>query len=323
MKKLKIALLPIMLVASNATADIESNTSFSQEQHASISHNIKTQNSSSKQKITEAMKEAYDGDASAQYSLGLAYYFGQGTIGKNKSKSFYWHEKAANQGHNDSQFYVGKMYNEGDGVKKNTEKAVDWFTKSAENGNDNAQFMLGHIYVVGDGIEKNYEVAAYWFEKAAMQGNPSAQNNLGLMYEKGHGLEQNKNKAIAWYMEAAKNGSIKSKERLAKITNSNGATKTDNTNKESDTTKSKNENMDIIKNPDHPFWKTDDGQMILRTPGALDTFIRIIKKQELAGVRNDDPFWRTDKGKKILKTPGALEEYYDFKIKANEAQVQR
>ena len=320
MKKIKMALLPIMLVASTATADNfhsdvnfsqQEQTTVSQDRYASISHDDISNERNSKDPLKELKLEAVNGDVESQYVLGLLYYFGQNDLKVDKVKSAYWMGKAADQGHHDAQFYSGKMHHEGDGVERNMENAFDRYVESAEQGNSDAQFTLGHMYVVGDGVEVNYEIAAYWFEKAAMQGNAAAQNNLGLMYERGDGVPEDHKMAVYWYEQAAANGSLKAQKKLIKINNRNK------------TNSSQNDNLDILENPDHPFWKTTDGQTILRTPGALETFTRIMEKQELAGVSSDDPFWETSEGKEILSTPGALEEYYDFIIKSNDRQSER
>lgn len=54
--------------------------------------------------MEELIKQAYEGDAEAQFLLGLAYYDGNG-ISKNYSKAYYWFQKAVGQGNNDAQIY--------------------------------------------------------------------------------------------------------------------------------------------------------------------------------------------------------------------------
>ena len=341
MKKLKMALLPIMLVASNATADINFDKDFSVEPQAAISQQIDKENTEKIEStgkrfmLKEAMEGANNGDVSSQYALGLIYYTGGYGVTQDKEQSFDWHEKSAKNGHWDSQYFVSLMYLEGDGVEKNAEMSAYWSKKSAEQGHSDAQFIYGYLNVVGDGVEQNYTEAAHWFEKSARQGNSKAQENMGRMYENGYGVEKNDKMAIAWYIEAAKQGSTSALERLEKLTNYNDADYSDSSktsevttiktsnNKSDKLSESNKYNSNIINTPDHPFWDTDKGQAILSTPGALETFTRLLKKQELAGVSNDDPFWNTNKGKTLLSSPVKLEKYYDSKIKDNKQQLER
>ena len=58
--------------------------------------------------MEELIKQAEEGDAEAQFLLGLAYYDGNG-ISKNYSKAYYWFQKAVGQGNNDAQIYLGNL----------------------------------------------------------------------------------------------------------------------------------------------------------------------------------------------------------------------
>ncbi|MGO2126646.1 MAG: tetratricopeptide repeat protein [Psychrobacter sp.] len=78
-------------------------------------------------------------DAKAQYSLGLAYYNGQG-VRQDYSKAAKWYQKVANQGDADAdadadaQYMLGLMYDQGEGVRQNNATAKEWFGKSCNNG---------------------------------------------------------------------------------------------------------------------------------------------------------------------------------------------
>ena len=49
----------------------------------------------------------------------------------------------AEQGDADAQYSLGVMYSEGDGVQHDYKTAVKWFTLAAEQGDDDAQYNLG------------------------------------------------------------------------------------------------------------------------------------------------------------------------------------
>lgn len=73
-------------------------------------------------------KAAKQGDAKAQYNLGLLYYDGIGTA-QNFKKAFEWFKKAAEQGYTPAQEYLGSMCFNGRGTTENYQKACEWWGK--------------------------------------------------------------------------------------------------------------------------------------------------------------------------------------------------
>ena len=155
--------------------------------------------------IDELKKAAEQGDAQAQYNLGICYANGNG-VEKNFSEAVKWWRKAAEQGVALAQGNLGACYNLGYGVEKNPTEAVKWCRKAAEQGIAEAQFCLGACYALGDGVEKNPTEAVKWYRKAAEQGNAPAQYNLGFFYANGIGVEKNLREAVKWYRKAAEQG---------------------------------------------------------------------------------------------------------------------
>jgi hypothetical protein len=159
-------------------------------------------------------KDAEQGDASAQVSLGYKYDFGDG-VAKDKLLATGWYRKAAEQGDAGAQFALGTMYNNGEGVSKDKAQAVVWYRKAAEQGNAYAQFNLGVMYDAnGEGIAQDKIQAVAWYRKAAEQGYASAQFNLGVMYSNGEGVVQDKIQAVAWYRKAAEQSDADAKNAL-------------------------------------------------------------------------------------------------------------
>ncbi|MEJ2270163.1 MAG: tetratricopeptide repeat protein [Desulfobulbaceae bacterium] len=74
--------------------------------------------------------KANQGDADAQFNLALLYYTGLG-IPQDRRYAIYWYTKAAEQGHIQAQYFLGKLYNFGDGeeVRQDFKLAVYWLTK--------------------------------------------------------------------------------------------------------------------------------------------------------------------------------------------------
>ena len=92
------------------------------------------------------------------------------------------YQKAAEQGDASAQFNLGLIYRKGKGVTQDYKEAIKWFRKAAEQGDAEAQFNLGLIYRKGKGVTQDYKEAIKWFRKAAEQGDAEAQFNLCLLY---------------------------------------------------------------------------------------------------------------------------------------------
>lgn len=113
---------------------------------------------------------------------------------------------AADFGDAKGAFYVGYMYEHGEGVQRNIKSAVEWYTKSAEMGNRGAQHNLGFFYYSGTGVEQNLKLAYEFFMMAAKQGKVDSMLNIGVMYENGEYVAKDYHKALEWYRKAADNG---------------------------------------------------------------------------------------------------------------------
>ena len=96
--------------------------------------------------IVKLKRLAEQGNAEAQYKLGLMYDIGK-EVDQDYQKAFEWYEKSANQGLASSQSRLGSMYRYGKGVDINHSKASQWYWKAAEQGDQDAQYRLGTIYL--------------------------------------------------------------------------------------------------------------------------------------------------------------------------------
>jgi TPR repeat protein len=72
-------------------------------------------------------------------------------------------------------------------LKGDYDTALDQLEPAAEAGDATAQYYLGVLYDHGEGVLRNYRTATGWYEKAAAQGNSDAQFNLGMIYYNGTG----------------------------------------------------------------------------------------------------------------------------------------
>jgi TPR repeat protein len=150
-------------------------------------------------------KLAEQGDAIAQFNLGLMYANGRG-VPTDDRQAVAWYRKAAEKGIAKAQFNLGVMYDEGRGLPKDEQLALSWYRKAAEKGYADAQTMLGLMYANGLHVPKDEQQAVVWYRNAAEQGDAIAQFNLGLMHEDGDGVPKDEQQAVAWYRRAAEQG---------------------------------------------------------------------------------------------------------------------
>lgn len=80
-----------------------------------------------------------------------------------------------------SQYNIGLMYRNGDGVSQNDRKAFFWFGKAASQGLAAAQDRLGWMYANGVGTEKDMRKGITWTYLASRQGDKTAKTNLRVM----------------------------------------------------------------------------------------------------------------------------------------------
>jgi TPR repeat protein len=66
------------------------------------------------------------------------YYKGE-DVAEDKAEAGKWYRLAAEQGNADAQYNLGIMYDEGEGVPQDRAEAVKWLRLAAEQGHANAQ----------------------------------------------------------------------------------------------------------------------------------------------------------------------------------------
>ena len=76
----------------------------------------------------------------------------------------------AEQGDADAQYNLGVMYDNGKGVLKDATKAVKLWRLSAEQGNAGAHSNLGYMYVNGNGVLQDNVTAHMWYNIASANG---------------------------------------------------------------------------------------------------------------------------------------------------------
>ena len=146
---------------------------------------------------------AEQGQARAQFKLGVMYRFGEG-VPQDDREAAKWYRLAAEQGYAVAQFSLGFLYAKGRGVPQDYREAAKWYRLAADQGDSVAQIMLDYLYDRDQGVPRE---AAWWFRHlAAEQGLASAQDHLGFRYAYGLGVPQDHPEAAKWFRLAAEQG---------------------------------------------------------------------------------------------------------------------
>lgn len=117
--------------------------------------------------------------------------------------------------HPKSQFLLGQLYENGDGVTANFEIAYQYYKKSADSGDSNAQFKVGSLFYNPDEaimpfIQQDYTEAFKYLKLSSNQGSPNANFLLGKMYELGQGVQKNLKEAFRYYNISSDQGNPES-----------------------------------------------------------------------------------------------------------------
>ncbi len=107
----------------------------------------------------------------------------------------------AEQGDAAAQFNLGLMYYDGQGVPQDFREARRWFQRSADQGYEKAQLNLGAMYGSGKGLRRPDYVQAYvWLSLCAAAGDQkcSAQRDLVSQKLKGSKLAEAQRIAREW-----------------------------------------------------------------------------------------------------------------------------
>ena len=138
---------------------------------------------------------AEQGDADAQYNLGIAYFEGLG-VPQDYVAAYMWFSLAAAQSSEaaknrdlaatlmtaeqvaEAQFNLGRMYTNGRGVPESGAEALRWYRLAADQGFALAQYVLGVMYTNGVGVPQDYVAAHMWLNLAASQSSGDDRETL-------------------------------------------------------------------------------------------------------------------------------------------------
>ena len=91
----------------------------------------------------------------------------------------------AEQGDAIAQYNLGVMYRNGQGVPQDYKTAAKWWRLAAEQGDAPAQYNLGLLYGMGTGVIQDNVYAHMWFNIAASSGDSkNASKNRDIIAER-------------------------------------------------------------------------------------------------------------------------------------------
>lgn len=109
-----------------------------------------------------------------------------------------WLEKTASYGDAQSQYELGRLYQDGIKIPMNYSKALAWYYQAAQKDHLEAMCALGYLYLEGKGTEANIEKALFWYEKAAQDDYYPAERKLAEIYASDRDRTPDYEKAYQW-----------------------------------------------------------------------------------------------------------------------------
>ncbi len=83
--------------------------------------------------LRELLPLSQEGDANAEFMLGVMYYYGRG-VTRDEGLAAVWFYKSARKGNPSGQLAFGSLYIRGTGVSRDLGQAFVWLTLAAESG---------------------------------------------------------------------------------------------------------------------------------------------------------------------------------------------
>jgi hypothetical protein len=192
----------------------------------------------------ELERAARDGDAQAQFRLGMRHLQGDG-VTADVNTAVRWLRASADSGLARSAYQLGTMYRDGHGVVRDAKLAESWFRTAAASGHTGAwralaalasaqasgeftgvraeafrgdaqaQYELARWYQAGrEPVSADPAEAVKWFRKAAEQDNAEAAYELGIAYLDGNGMARDSASARIWLDRAAARGLLRARVAL-------------------------------------------------------------------------------------------------------------
>ena len=128
------------------------------------------------------MKLAEKGNVEAQFKVGEMYETGFG-VKKDMAQASTWINKAASQGHEKAGFKLLYWDLEKNGLNDTNKEKVDALKAKAKADDPQAQYYVGRMFAYGVGVKKDSDKAITWLNKAALFGVLEAEREIVTVRE--------------------------------------------------------------------------------------------------------------------------------------------
>ncbi len=95
-------------------------------------------------------------------------------MAQNHAEAIRWYRLAADQGNASAQYYLGVKYHDGEGVAQDYAEALKWMRKAADQGYADAQTGVGTLFYQGQGVPQDYAEAIREFAPKRCAGKRSS-----------------------------------------------------------------------------------------------------------------------------------------------------
>ncbi len=148
---------------------------------------------------------AEQGQAEAQFSLGVLYALGQG-VQADLAEAVRWYSRAAEASGAAARYNLGEKYNQGV-PGRSVDDARSWIAALSRLGEASSPLAVGSDYHFGaQGLPKDAERAYHWFGRAAEQGHAMAWYRLAQLHLEGRGAPRDPVRAYMWFSLCAARG---------------------------------------------------------------------------------------------------------------------
>lgn len=117
--------------------------------------------------------------------------------------------RAAELGHADAQYVVGRCFEDGleeAGVEKDSARAAEWYARAVAQGHALAMQALAECYLHGDGVPEDQKRAFDLLHRSLEAGNQGVLELLAYCYFYGWGVEPDGERAIEYDLRACEHG---------------------------------------------------------------------------------------------------------------------
>lgn len=124
-----------------------------------------------------AQDTAAEGGTAAEHDLAR----GRGAFAAGDyPRALGYFRAAAEQGDANAQYYVGLMHANGQGTTRDFAEAAKWYEKAAAQNQADALYALARLHVIGTGVEADPAKAVELYERAAQAYPPGEQRELAI-----------------------------------------------------------------------------------------------------------------------------------------------